>query len=285
MHYLILSLFLFNMLGTALANAYFRYDLTVCAIFQNDAEWLPEWIEFHEKQGVQHFYLYNNYSQDRYQEILKPYVDKGLVEIIEWKKNSDSIVDFTLVQCGAYQDCLKKISGQAKWCAIIDTDEFLFACDGRPLPLVLQDYDRYSGVVVNWLCFGTSGVQKIPKNQKMIETLLLRAPKNFDDNYFVKSIVKPADVQVCDCPHFCKLKAKKYCVTENKKLHGNSMRTKTVSVDILRINHYWARDLDFFYNIKIDRWIKWGRPYTNSIEKEAKMNAEYDDLILQLADR
>lgn len=260
----------------------YDYELVVCAIFQNDADWLPEWIEFHERQGVEHFYLYNNFSQDHYKEILQPYVTSGLVEVIDWKKHSESIADFTLVQCGAYQDCIKKIGSKAKWCAIIDTDEFLFSTEGRPLPEILAEYDNFSGVAVNWLCFGTSNVQKIPQGEKMVETLLLRAPIDFEDNYFVKCIVKPTDVLTCDCPHYCKFKPKKYCVTENKKPLGYAMRSKTVSVEKLRINHYWARDLDFFYNVKIDRWIKWGKPYTNSIDKEAKMNAVYDDLILRV---
>lgn len=277
-----IALILFCSLFFRILSAEESYQLTVCAIFQDDAKWLPEWIEFHEKQGVEHFYLYNNGSTDDYKNILKPYIDHGLVELIDWMKPSHNIADFTGIQCGAYDHCLKSIAQEAKWCAIIDTDEFLFAVDGRPLPEMLREYDAYSGVIVNWCCYGTSGIDKIPENQKMIETLLLRAPLNFTDNHFVKSIVKPKDVSVCDCPHYCKYKIGKRSVTENKTLAGAAMRTKQVSVNKLRINHYWARDLDFFYNVKINRWIKWGRPYSQSIEKEAQMNAEFDDIILKI---
>lgn len=258
------------------------YQLTVCTIFHNDAKWLPEWIEFHEKQGVEHFYLYNHGSTDDYLNILQPYVERGIVELIDWMYATYNIVDFASIQSSAYTHCLKRIVDETKWCAILDTDEFLFSVDGRMLTEALKDYDSYSGVVVNWVCYGTSGIEKIPADKKMIETLFLRAPMDFPDNYFVKSIVKPQDVSGCGSAHFCKFKPGKYCVTENKTLTGLSMQTKQASVKKLRINHYWSRDLDFFYNVKIDRWIKWGMPYTYSIEKEAKMNEEFDDIILSI---
>jgi hypothetical protein len=268
---------LFGILSAELA-----YELTVCAIFQNDAKWLPEWIEFHEKQGVEHFYLYNNCSNDDYKNILKPYVDRGLVELTDWMLPSNNVAEFNLVQCSAYEHCLKRIANEANWCAVIDTDEFLFSANGRPLTETLKEYEKYSGVLVNWICYGTSGVDQIPAHQKMTETLLLRAPIDCTNNYFVKSIVKPRDISGCDCPHYCRYKTGKRSVTENKTFTSGVMRSKTVSVKKLRINHYWSRDLDFFYNVKIARWIKWGIPYSQSIEKEAQMNAEYDDIILSI---
>ncbi len=282
MHLIALILFLFSSLHAAEENMPYKYSMTVCSIFQDEAEWLPEWIEFHLKQGVEHFYLYNNQSTDNYREILDSYISSGVVEVIEWNKDSTSISDFTIVQCGAYQDCLEKIAKIAKWCAIIDTDEFLFSVNGEKLPETLEKYSNFPGVGVNWACYGTSGVQKIPRNKKMVETLLLRAPLDFTDNYYYKSIVRPSEVAICDSPHFCKYKKGRPAVTENKKSLGNTHRTKKVSLNILRINHYWARDLDFFYNVKIDRWIKWGKPYTESIDKERQMNAVFDDILLHI---
>lgn len=275
-----LIFFLLSFWSSSVVLEAFQYELTICAIFQNDATWLPEWIEFHEKQGVEHFYLYNNLSTDNYLDTLQPYIDKGLVTLTEWPKPSNNINAFNLVQTRAYVDCIKKIAYEAKWCALIDTDEFLFSVDRIPLKEILKQYDQFAGVVVNWACYGTSGIQKIPAGEKITHTLLLRAPLNSEDNRFVKSIVKPIEVETCDSPHYVKFKPNKYCVTENRERHGNSIRSKTVSVNILRINHYWARDLDFFYNVKIDRALKWGYSTTEAIERESKMNAEYDGILL-----
>lgn len=276
------SSFLFFLLISLNAFA-FQYNLTVCAIFQDEAIWMPEWIEFHEKQGVEHFYLYNNLSGDHYKEVLQSYVDKGLVTLIEWPKTSSSINGFNQAQTSAYQDCLNKIASEAKWCAIIDIDEFLFSVDGRPFVKALNDYDKFQGVAINWVCYGSSGVQKIPEGKRLIDTLLMRSPIDHVNNRFVKCVVKPEYVISCDSPHYCFLKPSARCVNENGENHGTKIRSKKVSVNKLRINHYWSRDLDFFYNVKIDRWITWGMPYTDAIQKESEMNAEFDDILSKLS--
>ena len=41
-----------------------RHRLAICAIFREEAPFLAEWIDFHRKVGVSHFYLYNNFSTD-----------------------------------------------------------------------------------------------------------------------------------------------------------------------------------------------------------------------------
>jgi hypothetical protein len=69
----------------------YKYDLAICAIFQDEAPYLKEWIEFHRLVGVEHFYLYNHRSRDHYQEVLKPYILSGLVELIDKTKVANRI--------------------------------------------------------------------------------------------------------------------------------------------------------------------------------------------------
>ncbi len=105
-----------------------HYELSICAIFQDDAAYLPEWIEFHKLQGVKHFFLYNNCSTDDYSAILKPYVKSKEVTLIDWphKHNPADGMAWNGIQCGAYVDCLQNFGKQTDWIAFIDTDEFLF---------------------------------------------------------------------------------------------------------------------------------------------------------------
>jgi hypothetical protein len=46
--------------------------------FKNPARFLPEWIEFHQIVGFEHFYLYNDNSTDAYLGALTPYREEGL---------------------------------------------------------------------------------------------------------------------------------------------------------------------------------------------------------------
>jgi len=46
--------------------------LSICTIFKNEARYLREWIEFHRLVGVDHFYLYENRSEDDFAPVLAP---------------------------------------------------------------------------------------------------------------------------------------------------------------------------------------------------------------------
>ena len=82
MKYLLLSFLSF----CCLLNAY-QHELSVTAIFRDEAPYLREWIEYHKLLGVEHFYLYNNLSQDKCNEVLAPYVKNGEVDLIEWPES------------------------------------------------------------------------------------------------------------------------------------------------------------------------------------------------------
>ena len=107
--------------------ATFEKELAVCAIFQNDAKYLTEWIDFHLEQGVEHFYLYDNLSNDHPLAILNPYIEKGVITYKSWPHTYTGPDEWARIQCAAYMDCVKDIKNKIKWCAFIDTDEFLYS--------------------------------------------------------------------------------------------------------------------------------------------------------------
>ena len=38
----------------------YQYEVSICAMYKNEAKYILEWIEYHLMIGVDHFYLYNN---------------------------------------------------------------------------------------------------------------------------------------------------------------------------------------------------------------------------------
>ncbi len=61
-----------------------KHYVSICAIFRDEAPFLEEWIEYHRMIGVEHFYLYNHLSADHYYEVLRPYIQEGIVELKDW---------------------------------------------------------------------------------------------------------------------------------------------------------------------------------------------------------
>lgn len=127
----------------------YRYNVSLCAIFKDEADYLKEWIEYHRIVGVERFYLYNNKSTDNYMEILQPYIEQGIVFLKEWPKPQS--------QMAAYQDFMDNYSSETRWIGFIDIDEYVVPNVDDNIYDFLRKFNNRPAVIVYWKCFGTSG--------------------------------------------------------------------------------------------------------------------------------
>lgn len=216
-----------------------QYDLTVCAMFKNEAPWLKEWIVYHHDiLGVDHFYLYDNDSTDNFKAVLKPYIEQGFVELIDWNSGDDShwihgVADAQWMPCqlGAYNDCLKKRAlGKAKWVAMIDIDEFIVPVKGvASLYKFLRKAEKSKKGTVNlsWRVFGTSSLYDLKPGELLTEKLTWRGKNDHPWHKWSKGIHRPEAVEFCQIHEALTLKP--------------GYRRKGAKPDEIRINHYWAR--------------------------------------------
>jgi hypothetical protein len=242
-----------NLLSNEKFNSYidkttFRYQIAATLIFRNEAPYLKEWIEYYRLLGVERFYMYNNLSTDNYKEVLSPYIKKKIVELIEWSDESCDIPSWNAVQCLAYREAINKAKAdRVKWLAILDSDEFLVPRHVDSLTEFLSQYDNdeIGGIRVLWVMFGTSYVDKIPKNQTMIETLLLNG--GYTQGMW-KSVVRPhrVDPYILGGPH------------HQEYIEG--FIHPVMPLEDIQCNHYWSRDEYYLKNFKIPRRISWGTP-------------------------
>lgn len=74
-----------------------RFALTIAVLIQNEALWLPEWLEYHllPSVGVDHIYLYDDASTDQLNAAVEPYVARGQATLLrEFTKNNVRPDDF-----------------------------------------------------------------------------------------------------------------------------------------------------------------------------------------------
>ena len=244
------------------------YFLSVCAIFQNEGRFLKEWIEYHHMLGVEHFILYNNNSDDEYLTVLQPYIQRGLVELIDWPSPVQE--DWTPYQVKAYEDCIQRSIGQTVWLAVIDIDEYIVPVDRPNLTVFLEEFKprkKVGGIRMSWQCYGTSGCAKIPDDKLMIECLTWKGNETHGWNRHVKSICKPHIVKRY-CVHAAHYKPGYFDIMPG---NGGPLPHPLIQLKRIRVNHYWTRDEDFFFNAKIPRRARCeGHLYTQE---------EIDDLL------
>lgn len=149
-----------------------QYDVAICAIFKNEAAYLKEWIEFHRIVGVDHFYLYNNNSEDHYQTILKPYMESGIVTLIDWPKNQ--------AQMEAYRTCIRDYSAQTKWLGFIDIDEFVVPKTTDSIYDFLKNFENRGAVKIYWRMYGTSGNLERKIEDLVTEDFIVCWPKYYN---------------------------------------------------------------------------------------------------------
>lgn len=211
--------------------------------------------------GVDHFFLYNNLSDDNHFSILKYYIDRGIVTLRDWPEPWSNGA-----QTNAYQHCLDQHRNISRWIAFIDLDEFLFAPNAEKLSNVIKEFEHFSGIVVNWQVYGSSGYKNKPAGL-VIEKFTMKAKNDWIRNRRVKSIVDPSNALRPVGPHMFEYHSGEVAVTENfepvrivkswrlirslkRLLIGfmpripldpyaiNQSSVKRVSVNKLRINHY-----------------------------------------------
>lgn len=138
-----------------------RYRISLCLIFKNEAPFLKEWIDYHLTIGIDHFYLYNNNSEDDFLPAIKQYIDEGIVSLIEWPEQNS--------QFKAYKDCYDRFRNESNWISFLDADEFLCPKYESDINKWLLRFDKYHAVNIQWLMFCTGGQIKHDDEQNVIE--------------------------------------------------------------------------------------------------------------------
>lgn len=267
-----------------------RYALACCVIYRDEASYLSEWLRFHERAGVEHFFLYDNESRDAHRDVIAGTLPPERFTLVDWPGVG--------VQRSAYQHCLENFGADCRWLAFIDVDEFLFSPTGRPLTQELEDFTEVPAVAVSAFLFGSSGYEARPPGL-VTQSYLWRAKEttaypfrerlrrpDADPNelasYYpmsahVKCIVDPARTLRCEGPHRLLYAGGALAVTEEKEPVPRNYALR-VSMNRFRIHHYWTRSQEEF-RAKLARGRVSGRPkYDESVAfaVEALMHEVHD---------
>ena len=213
-----------------------KHYLSVCAIAKNEGPYFKEWIEWHQKQGVEKFYIYDNESTDCTKEVLAPFIESGVVEYTYFPGQKK--------QLAAYDDCFERHRLETRWLAVIDLDEFIVPMQYKDIPSFLRPLEKFSVVEINWLCYGSGGA-KTREPGGVMERFKRHSHPEHKLNTHVKSIVDPRRVcTMTGCHEASRISGKA------ADSHGNPLKKGKVNrvpqQDIIRINHSAVKSYEEF---------------------------------------
>lgn len=210
--------------------------LAVCAIAKDEGVYLKEWIEWHIKMGVEKFYIYDNGSKDDTLNVLKPYIDSGIVDYKYFPGQK--------MQIKAYDLCIDNHRLDTRWLAFIDIDEFIYPVKDKTVVEFLKRFENFPAVEINWLVYGSNG-HLLKSDRPVMERFTRHSRGSHYLNHHVKSIVNPRRVyNMIGCHEAARIRGKA------ADSHGNpvsvSFRDREPQQDVIRINHYAVKSREEF---------------------------------------
>lgn len=254
----------------------FLYDLAVVAIMKNNGLYIKEWLDYHLLAGVDHFFIYDNGSTDNYEDVIQPYVEKGLLTDIKISNWSMGLP--------AYNTAVRDFKFSCRYMAFIDQDEFIFPQNNRSIIEVADDFfsanSNVAALGVNWIMFGSNGQDKADYSRGVLDRFTSRAETV---NKHVKTIANPRKINFFYNPHFAKYFEGNFSVNEQgKKFEGPFNETPTA--DKICINHYYTKSREEYEKkIQEGRQVSYERDM-ETFKKYERNNAIFDDGILKYRD-
>jgi hypothetical protein len=139
---------------------------------------------------------------------------------------------------------LRRHRFDSRWIAFIDLDEFIVPLKNKTIPEFLQDYEDFSGIEINWLCYG-SGRQQTRTEGFVIDRFRAHSLPNFDKNRHVKSIINPRKTYSFIGAHEAVCFSGEI-VDANKEPVRKPFFEREPLLDKIRINHYAVKSYEEF---------------------------------------
>lgn len=257
----------------------FLYDLAVVAILKDEGKYLKEWLDYHLLAGVEHFYLYDNESTDNPQEIIKPYIEAGLVDYFYTPGKAMQVL--------VYNEAVKQFKFQCRYMAFIDLDEFIYPKTGGSITEVVDEIlsrdSNAAGLSFHMIYFGSNGQERADYSRGVLERFTRRAQNEDEINQFMKNIVDPRKIKYFQHMHSVSLFKPFYLVNEKLTPRQESLYGLPVTAEKIVVNHYHVKSKEEYKNTKMKRG--WpcidGNPYTQEEFRKNDRNEVFDDGILK----
>lgn len=223
-----------------------KYYFSICAIFKDEAVFFKEWIEYHKLIGVDHIYLYNNFSEDNYMTILQPYISQGYVTLTDWP--------YMYSQIQAYEDCYHKYKNETFWLAFIDIDEFICPKYEYNIKDWIRQYEGYPAVAMYWQMFGTCGIMKQDLSRLVIEQFTTSWEKLNGTGKYILCTDKSFNINrigvhfIFSRRKFLGVEIKIPMISEDHRFIFFPDLYLTPQNNTIQLNHYFSKSFENYYH-------------------------------------
>lgn len=212
------------------------YYLSSCSIVKNEDNYIDDFVRIHKALGVE-FFLFFDRSDNPLSERFKGRPDIHVIHYPEPNRHAH-----------AWRDGVQWFQGKSKWVQFIDIDQVNVPMKTNDIKVMLQDYEQFASLGLNWHSFGSNGRETEPEpGLSTYEAYTKRAEGSVGINNHIQSIVQVerAAVQIWHDPHHPILLPGNYQVNERKQQFTGPWNIPP-SQDVGFIAHYYTRSREYW---------------------------------------
>jgi hypothetical protein len=201
--------------------------LSILAIMKNEAMNLKIWIDHYIWQGVDHFYIIDNKSDDNSVQIIEDLIKDGypitLYKLFEQHKQAEHY---------RYVYDNENLQEKTKWLIVADLDEF-FYCNNSKISNELKNYEDYDLITSKWRMFGSNNCIEHPKDIRTSLTKRVEELHPLSKYIFQTKNIYSSSLSI----HYL-----------------NDGYTKIIDLsEIFKLNHYPIQSKEYFEKVKMTR--------------------------------
>ena len=208
----------------------------VCTSGKSQNKNLKEFVEYHQKYGVDKIYLYDNNNSDgeKHNEVINDYIKSGFVENLDWRGKPDEPLSMM-------NDCYQKNYNKYNWIIFNSIDEFIHFNNNNNIKSFLgqEKFNTCQKINLNWAVHsGKNIIHNVNKTlkQNLLENKERQEGDKSSKNAFVESIIRGNTSNII----FDSLNELQECNEEGIeiKLNGNRNRINEEDFNNIYVDHY-----------------------------------------------
>ena len=164
--------------------------ICLCTLTRKDNKYIKEFSKFYEEYGVDKIFLYDNNdkNEEKLDEIIKDYIDKGFIEILDWRGKKNEAINMM-------KDCYQKNNKEYNWLMFYDVDDYIHLNKYSNIKTFLNDqkFNNCKSIYLNRIFHTDNNLlhydnrtlqERFPVKEKIPE-------KNGKNNFnYIKSIIR-----------------------------------------------------------------------------------------------
>jgi len=216
------------------------YYLTVATCIKQEDDYIDDFINIHEKLGVESFIFYDRDGDN----LTNKFKDRKNIIVVKYPEPNR--------HHHSHAYTVQNFQGHSKWIAFIDCDQVLFAPGQTDLKVAMQKYESFAQVQPVWETFGCS-LKDNREPGSVYERFIKRAKSDEQSmNCHTQSVCDISKMQPIIPPDPHRLCPKEGQISVNEKCEKIGDHHKTLSQlnphsqDYLFVAHYIAKSKEEF---------------------------------------